>query len=51
MKENNYRWNYKNKGMVGKNDFTPKIISPYSPQRDKALIASKKKIKNNGTNS
>jgi hypothetical protein len=51
MKENNYTWNYTYKGMARKNEFTPKIIPLYSPQKDKSLNTSKKKIKNNGTSS
>jgi hypothetical protein len=44
MKENNYTWNYVYKGVARKNDFTPKIVPLYSPQRNKALSTSKKKI-------
>lgn len=47
--ENNYTWNSTYKGMAGKNDFTLEIISFYSPQRDKTLSTSKKKVRNNGT--
>jgi hypothetical protein len=49
MKKIKYTWNYTYKGMVGKNDFTLKIILLYSLQRDKTLNTSKKEIKNSGT--
>ncbi len=51
MQENNYTWNYTYKGMAGKNDFIPKIIMLYSPQKDKSLSTSKEKIKNSGISS
>jgi hypothetical protein len=35
--------------MVGKNDFTSKIIFLYSLQRDKTLSTFKKEVKNGGT--
>jgi hypothetical protein len=37
--------------MAGKNDFIPKIIMLYSPQKDKSLSTSKEKIKNSGISS
>jgi hypothetical protein len=37
--------------MVDKNNFIPKNILLYSPQRDIALNTSKKEIRNGGTSS
>jgi hypothetical protein len=51
MKENNYTWKFKYKGMIGKNTFISKTIFLYDPQGDKALSTSKKETKNHGTSS
>jgi hypothetical protein len=44
-KENSYTWNSTYKTMARKIDFTLEIFSIYNLQKDKALSASKEKIK------